>query len=306
MMTAWILRCPGSVTRCPGSVTRTLNAGDELSIGRADLPPAYGVHSCSKPGCTSNHVSRVQCSLRCTVDGIEIVSRGVNETGIASERGRITFLSRGSSLLVRARCSVILDSRSAASSTLELLPADANGGGRAAPQAQAQAQHKRKRNEHDSEWEDSEAEGEDGPLGVARCGNPPASASLAIGSVTHSLQPHSFPRNARFAEAFEELARNKKAASGSYRSGDDVDRSVRAYEKQAKQLRLLPFELSDVSQLDGLDGFGKASKGRLKVAELLRTGELQRLEVQRSDEAIGVKAALCQVHGVSGATADEW
>ena len=157
------------------------------------------------------------------------------------------------------------------------------------------------RNEYDSPWEDDEeAEPEAPQHSTVVAPDPTSSAALSSSSSS------AMPSNVRLAEKFEELAEKKRAASRGVRSGDDNDRSIRAYEKQAKQLRSLDFELTDADQLEGLEGFGEKSKGRAKVRELLSTGDLQRLQFQRQDPSIAAKEHLCQIHGVAGATADEW
>ena len=277
---------------CSSAIIRTLHVGDTATIGRADLPPEYcGHHTCHKPGCSGHHVSQLQCRLRCSMDGIEIASIGANATLVHRTGADVTSLRRGTSCMAaRAGCCIVLDSRQRAASTLELRPVE--------------QPRKRKCNEHGSDWEDSDEEDE-APKQSLCIGHNIVPSSLAIGGKLLPPAPQ-HPKNVWLAEQFEELVRNKKAASGAYRSGDDVDRSVRAYAKQAKQLRMLPVELTDISQLDGMDGFGAGSKGRAKVRELLEIGELRRLSYQRHDSSIQVKAELCKVHGVSGAVADEW
>ncbi|KAL1529684.1 hypothetical protein AB1Y20_000623 [Prymnesium parvum] len=107
-----------------------------------------------------------------------------------------------------------------------------------------------------------------------------------------------FAANESVALELDRLAETYKALHGRGQQWKHY-----AYSKAAKIVRALPFEVTDASQLRGVRGLGESI--RTKVGELLRTGRMSRLERLAASEAAGVAAALCKVHGVGAAKADE-
>ena len=99
------------------------------------------------------------------------------------------------------------------------------------------------------------------------------------------------------ADELDKLAAYYKAVGG------DEWRSF-AFSKQAKIVRALSWEVTDATQLKGLRGFG--DKSVAKVAELLKTGALRRLDALHATDRSKALTELTRIHGVGAKTASEW
>lgn len=85
--------------------------------------------------------------------------------------------------------------------------------------------------------------------------------------------------------------------------GGDQWRSF-ANSKAAKKLRGLEWEVTEAKELKSIKGFG--DKTIAKVAELMKTGSLRRLDMLQSTDRSQALAELSKVHGVGPKTAQEW
>lgn len=103
--------------------------------------------------------------------------------------------------------------------------------------------------------------------------------------------------NLFLADELDKLAAHYKAV------GNDEWRYF-AFSKQAKKLRDLTWEVTDAKQLLSVRSFGQKSVD--KIAELLATGALRRLETMQSTDRAQALAELTKVHGVGCKIASDW